>query len=241
MSPRPKIITSLGTLQPAILSIAWKQIAESGAAALSLRAIARELGITAPSIYNYFPNRDALVTALIVDGFTSFGDALEQAINAQPETAHLLRFRAIGMAYHQWAMLHPERYHLLFGTPIAGYTAPIEITQPAASRSLSHLVAVMHEAHEAGLLKINMELPSTPQMEAMMAAWQNSGAPRVNGAVLYLAITTWAHVHGLVSLEIGQQYPPFVTHTDQLYQLEIDRLMQALFTSSGELECQKNM
>jgi len=61
-------------LQEAIKETAWKQIAESGAPALSLRAIARELKITAPAIYNYFPDRDALVSALIIDAFTSFGD-----------------------------------------------------------------------------------------------------------------------------------------------------------------------
>ena len=71
---RPIKKKQIPNLQEAIKETAWKQIAEFGAPALSLRAIARELKITAPAIYNYFPDRDALVTALIIDAFTSFGD-----------------------------------------------------------------------------------------------------------------------------------------------------------------------
>ena len=229
MSPRPKMMTSMGTLQPAILSIAWKQIAESGAAALSLRAIARELGITAPSIYNYFSNRDALVTALIIDGFSTFGDALFTATSALPEQDHRQRFLAIGLAYREWALTYPERYQLIFGTPIAGYTAPIEMTMPAASRSMIHLVEVIALADQAGSLRLQENVPQGDQLQRMLEAWQASGAPAVDAKILYLAITIWAHVHGLVSLEIGHQYPLFVVQTGDLYQLEIQRLISELF------------
>ncbi len=229
MSPRPKMMTSMGTLQPAILSIAWKQIAESGAAALSLRAIARELGITAPSIYNYFSNRDALVTALIVDGFSTFGDALFAATSALPEQDHRQRFLAIGLAYRNWALAYPERYQLIFGTPIAGYTAPIEMTMPAASRSMVHLVEVIALADQAGNLRLKDDVAQNAQMQSLLEAWKTSGAPAVDAKVLYLAITIWAHVHGLVSLEIGHQYPLFVVQTGELYQLEIQRLISELF------------
>ena len=72
---RPSKKSQIQNLQEAIKETAWKQIAEFGAAAMSLRAIARDLKITAPAIYNYFPDRDALVTALIIDAYTSFGDS----------------------------------------------------------------------------------------------------------------------------------------------------------------------
>ncbi|MGE5774680.1 MAG: TetR/AcrR family transcriptional regulator, partial [Chloroflexota bacterium] len=125
---RPVKKKQIPNLQQAIVETAWKQVAESGAPALSLRAIARELKITAPAIYNYFPDRDALVTALIIDAFTSFGDWQIAARDASPETNLKGRLEAIGLAYRDWALTFPQRYQLIFGTPIPGYTAPFEET-----------------------------------------------------------------------------------------------------------------
>jgi AcrR family transcriptional regulator len=140
MSPRPKLADQHPDLESAIKESAWQQIGKKGAASLSLRGIARSLDITAPAIYNYFPNRDALVTALIVDAFRSFGDAQINAIASLPDEEHALRLRTLGLAYRQWAVDHPQRYQLIFGTPIPGYHAPVEITGPVAARGLAALV-----------------------------------------------------------------------------------------------------
>ncbi|MBN8655204.1 MAG: TetR/AcrR family transcriptional regulator, partial [Anaerolineae bacterium] len=139
---RPSKKTQIPNLQEAIKETAWKQIAETGAAALSLRAIARELKITAPAIYNYFPDRDALVTALIIDAYTSFGDYQIIARDAQAEHDLAGQLQAIGLAYRQWALEYPQRYQLIFGTPIPGYQAPMMEVLPSAARSLSAPVSV---------------------------------------------------------------------------------------------------
>src|SRR5512138_1152405 len=122
---RPTKRKQIPNLPEAIKETAWKQIAEFGAPALSLRAIARELKISAPAIYNYFPDRDALVTALIIDAYTSFGDWQLEARDAVPEKDMKGRLHAIGMAYRNWALTYPQRYQLIFGTPIPGYEAPL--------------------------------------------------------------------------------------------------------------------
>jgi AcrR family transcriptional regulator len=210
-------------LPGAIKETAWKQIAKYGAPAISLRAIARELGITAPAIYNYFPDRDALVTALIVDAFVSLGDAQIEAIAAVPQDDYALRLRALGLSYREWAVAYPERYQLIFGTPIAGYVAPAEITMPAAARSLALLVGVLSEAYTAGKLQAEVgEL--SPQLQAMFAAWQQARGP-AEPCVLFLALSIWGQVHGLVSLEIGQQFPPFITDAGEVYRQTIDLLI----------------
>src|SRR5574339_1013477 len=140
---RPIKKKQIPNLQEAIKDTAWKQIAEHGAPALSLRAIARELKITAPAIYNYFTDRDALVTALIIDAFTSFGDwQLEARDSLQPENLKG-RIEAIGLAYRDWAHAFPQRYQLIFGTPIPGYVGPVEKILPSSARSLSALVSVV--------------------------------------------------------------------------------------------------
>ena len=130
--PRPAVT------QETIKAAAWGQIAQFGAAALSLRAIARELRITAPAIYNYFPRRDDLVTALIIDAYTSFGDSQLAARDALPEADLYGRMMAIGAAYRQWALAYPQRYQLIIGAPVPDYEPPIEQILPAASLDMVH-------------------------------------------------------------------------------------------------------
>src|SRR5687767_7192074 len=149
---RPIKQKQIPNLQEAIKETAWKQIAEAGAPALSLRAIARELKITAPAIYNYFPDRDALVTALIIDAYTSFGDWQLEARDSIPSSDMGGRLKAIGLAYRQWAHTYPQRYQLIFGTPIPGYEAPREKTFPSSARSISALFSVVEEIRAAGRL-----------------------------------------------------------------------------------------
>ena len=135
---------------------------KNGAPALSLRAIARDLKITAPAIYNYFPDRDALVTALIIDAYTSFGDSQLAARDEVPPDDLVGRMNAIGLAYRQWAHKYPQRYQLIFGTPIPGYQTPIMEVMPSAARSLSVLVSVVEQLRLAGKLKIK----SFPKVKA---------------------------------------------------------------------------
>src|SRR6266540_3123981 len=159
---RPTRKKQIKNLQEVIKETAWKQIAEFGAPALSLRAIARELKITAPAIYNYFPDRDALVTALIIDAFTSFGDSQLEARDSVPEEDQVGRFRAIGIAYRNWAHTYPQRYQLIFGTPIPGYEAPLMEVLPSSARSISALVSVVEHIRTSGRLNAK----SFPQVKA---------------------------------------------------------------------------
>lgn len=216
MSPRPRREERHPDLQTAIKETAWQQIAELGAAALNLRAIARHLGITAPSIYNYFPNRNALITSLIVDAFASLADAQFAAIAAIPEREHAQRLLALGINYRDWAMARPERYQLIFGAPLAGYVAPLDITQPVAGRSLAVLMNVLMAAHSAGRLHPELGSALSPKIQAMFAEWQQQRGA-ADEQVQFLALSIWGHVHGLVSVEIGQQYPPFITDPGEIY------------------------
>lgn len=160
MSSRPRK-EGQQNLEEAIRQTAWRQIAQLGAPALSLRGIARELGITAPAIYNYYPDRDALVTALIIEAYTSFGDAQLAARDSVPADDLDGRMEAIGMAYRQWALTYPERYQLIFGTPIPGYVMPVEQALPAGARALSALVSVIDALRVAGRLNAP-DFPAVP-------------------------------------------------------------------------------
>jgi AcrR family transcriptional regulator len=220
MSPRPKLSEQHPDLQSAIKETAWKQIAKSGAAALSLRAIARELNITAPAIYNYFPRRDDLVTALIVDAFTSLGESQKEVIQDLPEADPAARLSALGLAYRDWAITYPQRYQLIFGTPIPGYEAPTDVTTPAAAGSLVPLIETLQNIFEAGELRTNKSAPLTPELQSMLDKWsQVTGG--YDPEVLYTALVFWSRVHGLVTMEIGHQFPPFITDPVEIYRREI--------------------
>ena len=220
---RPKRAAQQSDLQEAIKETAWKQIAELGAPTLSLRAIARELGITAPAIYNYFPRRDDLVTALIIDAYTSFGDSQIEARDALPQEDLTGRLLATGLAYRNWALTHPQRYLLIFGTPIPGYVAPLEKVLPSAARSLSALVSVVDALRAAGRL----HAPNFPEVQAEFKygfeMWKTFGG-NFDILSLSVAVLLWARVHGIVSLEISNNLPPFGTDGNGLYLYEMQSL-----------------
>jgi AcrR family transcriptional regulator len=225
--PRPKR-TQKSNLPEEIKAAAWKLIAAEGAASLSLRAIARELKITAPAIYNYYPRRDDLVTQLIVDAFTSFGDAQHDALTGIDPNDHLERLRRLGMAYRQWALDYPERYQLIFGTPIPGYVHQPEQTMPAGARSLNALVSVVEGLRQAGKLNAPGFPQITPGYEQLVAMWKSYGGD-VDELSLAVAVLIWCRVHGVVSLEIGGSLPPFGLDGAALYRYELEMIGKQFF------------
>lgn len=222
---RPVKNKQIQNLPEAIKETAWKQIAEFGAPALSLRAIARELEITAPAIYNYFPDRDALVTALIIDAFTSFGNWQLEARDSIPEQDLPGRLKAIGLAYRNWAHAFPQRYQLIFGTPIPGYEGPMEKIFPSSARSLSALVSVVEGLRAKGRLKIDAFPKIQPRYKVSFDAWRTYGG-KAELLSLSVAMIIWSRVHGIVSLEIQGNLPPFGPKGDALYRYELQSIYQ---------------
>src|SRR3954464_716928 len=104
-----------------IVDVARRHLASEGAAALSLRAVARELGMVSSAVYRYFPSRDELLTALIIDAYDSVADAAEEAEAAVPRGDVAARWMATCRAVRLWAVANPQEYALIFGSPIPGY------------------------------------------------------------------------------------------------------------------------
>ena len=218
---RPLRKKQIPHLQEAIKETAWKQIAQYGAPALSLRAIARELKITAPAIYNYFPDRDALVTALIIDAYTSFGDWQIEARDSVSTGDLRLKLKAIGQAYRNWAHTYPQRYQLIFGTPIPGYEPPRARIFPSSARSISALFSVVEEIRATGRLNDNAFPVAQDDYAVHYEQWKQY-VGEVHSDSLFAAMSIWARVHGIVSLEIQGNLPPFGETGDALYLFELD-------------------
>jgi len=220
---RPKRSLRHPNLQTAIKEVARKQIAENGATSLSLRAIARELGITAPAIYNYYPSRDDLVTVLIVDTYHSFAVALTKARDAE-QGNHAERILATARSYRDWALAQPEEYNLILGTPIPGYHAPMEITGPAAAESMIVFLQVLDAAYQNGELLINKPPPA---LNTMLQPWIEKLGFTGPPSIIHFALASWAHLHGLVSLELFGHLapPPEYGSVDALFEIEIQAMV----------------
>lgn len=211
-----------------IKDTAWKQIAEQGAASLSLRAIAREMGMTAPGLYRYYKDRDALVTALLMDAFSSFTESLETGRDTCAITDHVGRFHGMCQAYFQWAAENPQRYMLLFGTPIQGYLFAEELG-PVAQRSFLVLQGVIGEAFAAGKIKdevVTRKLPTG--LRSQYEVLRKFGMP-YTGAVTQLALSAWSMIHGMTSLYLYNYLSGFLQgEVGAFVEFEINRMIKAI-------------
>lgn len=208
--------------------MAWKQIGETGAASLSLRAIGREMRLTVSAIYRYYPDRDALVTALLIDAFEAFSQALESARDARKPDDHVGRFQSMCKAYFTWAAQNPHRYVLMFGTPIAGYVFAPEL-DPVVRRSFLTLQGVIGEAYRAGkitgeLALIRLPLPLNSQYELLKKA----GMPYAL-FITHLALAVWSMMHGITSLYLHHYLTGFLQQDVQVFvDFEVEKLSRML-------------
>lgn len=226
MNPNRREKKRIATLDE-IRATAWKQIAESGAAALSLRGIAREMGMTAPALYRYYKDRDSLITALLIDAFTAFTTALENGRDAYAAVDHAGRFRAICKSYFEWAMQNPQRYVLMFGTPIPQQLFASELG-PVAQRSFLVLQGVIGEAYSAGTLRGEITAVRLPaRLRSQYEALKTMGMPYVP-LVTHLALAVWSMMHGVASLYLYQYLSGFLAEqVESFVDIEIERMARA--------------
>src|SRR5712691_732588 len=132
-----------------ILDAARGYLVTDGAPALSLRAIARDLGMASSALYRYFSSRDELLTRLIIDAYDSLGAAAETREATVDRNDLAGRFAATCTAVRDWALAHPNEYALIYGSPVPGYVAPADTVQPA-TRVTALLLRIIVDATAAG-------------------------------------------------------------------------------------------
>ncbi len=212
-----------------IKQIACRLMAENGAAALSLRAISREMDMTSPALYRYFSSRDELVTTLILDAYTSLAESQEASYDAHSAEPFPDRMMALAEEYRRWALHYPELYSLIFGTPIPNYHTPTEVTRPAALRALAPIMRLMGEVHEADAIDYPQAYQRiSPEFEEI---WENSAAKEIYAEpreVVLLTLTRWSHLHGMVSLELYTHLQPSITDPNELYRLDMLSWLQSI-------------
>lgn len=184
----------------AILDAARAQLAAEGLSGFSLRAIARRLDLAPNALYTYFPSLDDLITALLVDAFRRFADAITAADNpADPDCAR--RFHAVCTAYRTWAVANPIDYDLIFGRPIPNYQAPGDVTSPLSIQALGVGLRVLIDAERTGQLQLPALYQAPPPTVAAAVA-AHPYHPAASPPLRVLMLSVWSRLHGLVTLEI---------------------------------------
>lgn len=174
---------------------AWEQITHSGVSALSLKAIASQMGMTAPALYRYYASRDELLTELILGGYNDLAELVEATAAAATGPAGQLT--GIAEAIRGWAIENPQRYLLLYGTPVPGYHAP------AAATALAQRIFA-------------------PIIAGFGAEPDTDPAGR---SILHRSLTFWTRLHGVLSLELAGHFAGMDFDPDQLYQDEVRVLL----------------
>lgn len=189
---------------------AWEQIATTGATALSLNAIAKRMGMSGPALYRYYASRDELITELIGDAYRSLADTLQSAAAAGADLAVLAH------AVRGWALEDPQRYLLIYGTPVPGYHAPDDIMLISAE-----IMAVLLDACAA----LSSDSPATP-FDAHLADHRDwAGSHPAPPAVLHRALSFWTRLHGVLSLELVGQFAGMGFDPALLFAAELDDLL----------------
>lgn len=221
-------------IEAEILESARAHLATDGAAALSLRAVARDLGMVSSALYRYVASRDELLTLLIVSAFTSLGDAVDRAHDQQPADDLTARWRAVGHALRGWALAHPHEYALVYGSPVPDYRAPAERTMAPGTRVFAVLVRLLGDASRAGELASDSFTPHLTEelsTQATAAAGTMLDDPFLAGSgldadSLMAGLAAWSLVMGALSAEVfGHLGADTVADPEAYfdYQLEVAR------------------
>lgn len=228
-APRTARERARAELTREIKEAARRQLAVAGADGLSLRAVSRELGMVSSALYRYFPSRDDLLTALIIDACNAIGEQAETAIAQAGPGPGRVRWAAACTAVRAWARAHPHEYALIYGSPVPGYRAPEATIGPAARVPLA-FVGVLTDAFAAGEMATDgegAEAELGPELagQAATLAAALALAPAVPPPALVRAMIAWTQLFGMISFELFGQLAGSFEPADALFGHAVARLM----------------
>lgn len=221
--PRRTHAEARAQMRAGILRLGTAQLAEVGAAGLSVREIARGLGVASSAIYRHVANRDELLTLLVVEAYTDLANAVAPRTPATEAPAQRLRQLARGV--REWAVAHPESWALLYGSPVPGYRAPAAQTTPVGTRVMVQFLGVLAAGDPE--VRRSERAPVSAALAAELAAGiaeltDDEGARLAREAVdapgfAADALESWTGLIGIVSAEVfGQLGSDLAAHGGEL-------------------------
>ncbi|MFJ9246651.1 TetR/AcrR family transcriptional regulator [Streptomyces sp. NPDC101776] len=208
-----------------IVEAAERHLTEHGPAALSLRAVARGLGMTVQALYHYFPSRDALVTALVTKAYDDLADAVQAAVDT-PDDPDLPRLVVAAEGYRRWGIANPERFQLLYGTPLRDYAAPTDGPTTQATRRMSAIFErEMFEGFTAEQLAATDTSTLSPELRSYFEQLPHYGQGHLPAPATALLMSAWGHLHGLVALEVFGHTVFLGEHQGELFRMAMRNLL----------------
>ncbi|TFH13010.1 MAG: TetR/AcrR family transcriptional regulator, partial [Acidimicrobiales bacterium] len=204
-------------VRAAILATASAHVAANGAAALSLRAVARDLDMVSSALYRYFASRDELLTALIIDAYDSLGAHAEAVVAASAGRVGAERWIAAALAIRGWAIDRPHDYALLYGTPVPGYAAPENTVAPGIRVSLALISIVVDAAHDGSLAEPADVVISRDTSSALHSLRNTIDLPDISDATMLAIVLAWTQLFGLLTFELFGQTKNFVADDERLF------------------------
>jgi AcrR family transcriptional regulator len=226
---------------------ALEEVREHGATELSLRRVARRMGMSPAGLYRYVDSREALLTRLITEAYDDLADHLHAATGqadrsdldrpapdpptiAGPDADVADRLRAAAVAYRHWAVTHPQEFGLLYGDPIPGYAAPPGgPTVAAMSRVGAGLGRPLIEADVAGRLRPVVRGAVAPDTVARLEPLRTLAGHDVRPEVALTLLLAWGRLHGQVSLEVfGHHRWLFPDGCAELFEADVEAMLRDL-------------
>lgn len=212
-----------------IKDAARRHLVAEGPAGVSLRAIARDMGMTAPALYRYFPSLDDLVTALIADLYSELSDALEAARDALPATDIVGRMMAACRAFRGWSVRHPREFALTFGSPLPGYQAPQDGPTVAAGKRFGGVfLGLFAELYARRPFDAPTEECLNPGVRTEMDRWREELGADLPLGVMYVFLTCWVRLYGLVTMEVFSHLDFALIAPEPFFEQQLQAMGEAL-------------
>ncbi len=209
---------------------AQKLMHEHGTSGLSIRAIARDMDITPPAIYHYFPSLEDLITALIVDSFTAYAQAVDDAHSDAVTAGYSLsqQMLAITNALWRWAIDNPVNFQLIFGNPIPGYHAPDDITIPLARAIGTAAFGVALSGLKQNMINVPESLKQIPPTVQARYRHRLETDDETMMLAHHLVNTLWVGLFGVIMLHINNHLQPVVGDVEQFFQQQTNFLLRSV-------------
>lgn len=213
-APRTARERARAELTREIVDCARRHLEAEGAAGLSLRAVARDLGMVSSAVYRYFPSRDELLTRLIIEAYDGLGDAVDAGEGGVARQDLLGRWMAVANGARGWALEHPQEWALIYGSPVPGYAAPEATIGPGTRVSVT-LITILADGLAQGIEPVTVPVPAA--VTAGMTRLREFVPPIVPDSHLIAGLMARTQLLGHISLELDGQYNNTIDDLDSFF------------------------
>lgn len=219
-------------IEAQIIEVGRRHLLTHGAAGLSLRAVARDVGMVSSAVYRYVGSRDELLTLLLVDAYSDLADAVDRVRASAPSTSWREDVTAIAHAARDWAIAHPAGWALLYGSPVPGYHAPAERTVVPGTRVVGAFFGAVAAGIAAGEIPATNNVAAQP-LSADFDRLRDEFGFGGDDAVIAKCFLLWSAVVGAVSLEVFGGYGRDTLRAPRsLYAVQLDLILDLFEVSA---------